>query len=31
VVADPDDVMGDPGAGPVRRHQFERLIAAAGG
>ncbi|HSP97798.1 MAG TPA: hypothetical protein VL049_11205 [Candidatus Dormibacteraeota bacterium] len=27
VVAEPDDVMG--GAGPVRRHQFERLIAAA--
>ncbi len=31
VVAEPDDVMGNPGAGPVRRHQFERLIAAAGG
>jgi len=30
VVAEPDDVMGNPGAGPVRRHQFERLISAAG-
>jgi len=31
VVAEPDDVMGDPGDGPVRRRQFEKLIAAAPG
>jgi hypothetical protein len=27
VVADPEDVMGDPGSGPVLRRHFERLIA----
>ncbi len=31
VVADPDDVMGNPEDGPVRRRQFERLVAAVGG
>ena len=31
VVAEPDDVMGNPGAGWVRRHMFERLIAVVGG
>jgi hypothetical protein len=28
VVAEPDDVMGNPGSGPVRRQQFEKLIAS---
>jgi hypothetical protein len=27
VIADPEDIMGAPGIGPVRRHHFERLIA----
>ncbi len=26
VVADPEDVMGDPGSGPVLRRHFEKLI-----
>ena len=29
VMADPDDIMGAPGAGPVRRHHFERLTDSA--
>lgn len=29
VVAAPDDIMGNPGNGPVQRHHFERLIAGA--
>ena len=29
VVAEPDDIMGAPGTGPVRRSHFEKLIAAA--
>ncbi len=29
VVAEPDDVMGNPGGGPARRQQFEKLIASA--
>ncbi|HXJ79846.1 MAG TPA: hypothetical protein VMS64_14330 [Candidatus Methylomirabilis sp.] len=29
VVADPDDIMGDPEAGPVRRHHFDALLKAS--
>lgn len=28
VVADPDDIMGAPGSGPVRRRHFERLLGS---
>ena len=28
VVADPDDIMGNPGTGPVWRRHFDRLLAA---
>ena len=28
MVADPDDIMGDPGSGPVLRQHFERLIGS---
>jgi hypothetical protein len=31
VVADPDDIMGDPGSGPVLRRHFDRIIASRGG
>jgi len=29
VIADPDDIMGAPGFGPVRRHHFETLLGSA--
>ena len=28
VVADPEDLMGDPGSGPVLRRHFEKLIGS---
>jgi hypothetical protein len=30
VVADPEDIMGNPGSGPVLRRHFERLLEATG-
>ncbi|HEY2776130.1 MAG TPA: hypothetical protein VGK20_18970 [Candidatus Binatia bacterium] len=29
IVADPGDIMGDPGAGPVRADEFRRIVQAA--